>query len=326
MKEVEFFHAEKSKIVCDLCPHHCKLKEDQKGICRFRRRIADKIVALNYAQAASMALDPIEKKPLYHFQPGSVILSVGANGCNLKCDFCQNCEISQGDVPTRFLAVEELVKVAGAQGSIGVAFTYSEPLMWYEYVLDASKELKKAGYVSVLVTNGFIEEEPLQKLLPFVDAMNIDLKSLDEEFYKRVCKAKLESVQRTIRQSIAAGVHVELTHLLVTSWNDREEPLTKLVKWIAEVDPELPLHLSRYFPHYNYHEPATSESFMRTALQIARQELKFVYLGNIAEEDGANTYCPDCGTLIVERWGYRTSVVKLQDNACANCGRKLPFN
>ncbi len=325
MKEVEFYHRENGKLVCDLCPHHCKLKEGQTGICRYRRRAGEAIVVTNYAEAASIALDPIEKKPLYHFRPGSLILSIGANGCNLRCQFCQNSEISQGEVPTQTLPVEKLLSIAGDHGSIGVAFTYSEPLMWYEYVKDASRKLKETGLDVVLVTNGFIEEEPLRRLLPFVDAMNIDLKSLNPEFYKRICKARLEPVQRTIEQAYRAGVHVEVTHLVVTGWNDTPESIKAVANWIASVDNELPLHLSRYFPRYRYDQPATRESFLREAWHIARKELKFVYLGNIAGEDGSDTHCPDCDALLVERWGYRTRLVNLAGNRCRQCGRELPF-
>lgn len=324
-REVEYYHSENGKLVCDICPHHCQVTEDKIGICRQRRKVGDKLVAVNYAEVASIALDPIEKKPLYHFRPGSVILSVGANGCNLQCLFCQNCEISQGDVPTRHLSVDELIKTAGLRGSIGVAFTYSEPLMWYEYVLDCAQELHKRGYAVVLVTNGYIEETPLRRLLPLVDAMNIDLKSPGDEFYRKMCKARIEPVQRTIRLAHHAGVHIEIAHLVVTGWNDRDESIMELSRWLALVDPEIPLHLSRYFPHYKYDEPPTSEAFLRRALQIARQELKFVYLGNVAADNGSDTHCPDCGALIVERFGYRVKVVGLEEGSCASCKRKLPF-
>jgi pyruvate formate lyase activating enzyme len=325
MKEVPFYHLDDGQLVCDLCPHHCKMREGQKGICRFRERVGDKLIATNYAEAASIALDPIEKKPLYHFKPGSLILSIGANGCNFRCSFCQNSELSQGTVPGQHLPVDQLVRIAGSNASVGVAFTYSEPLMWYEYVVEAAEALKRTGYAVVLVTNGFIEPEPLDKLLPFVDAMNIDLKSLDEEFYKRVCKAKLQPVLETIRRTYEAGVHVELTHLVVTGWNDREDKIKALTSWIAGMDAEIPLHLSRYFPRFNYHEPPTSETFLKRALEIARMELKFVYLGNIAGEDGSNTHCPDCGALLVQRSGYRTCIVDLNGSTCAQCGRQLPF-
>ncbi len=325
VREVEFYHKDNGLLVCDLCPHHCKLKADQAGICRYRKRLGDKLIATNYAEAASLAVDPIEKKPLYHFRPGSVILSIGANGCNLRCRFCQNSEISQGEVPSRHLPVSELIGIAGSSGSIGVAFTYSEPLMWYEYVLEASQELHAKGFVSVMVTNGYIEEEPLKRLLPSIDAMNIDLKSLHDEFYGRICKAKLEPVQRTIRLAYQAGIHIEITHLVVTGWNDNEESIAALASWVADLDDEIPLHLSRYFPHYRYSEPPTSETFLHEALDIARRELKFVYLGNIPGEDGSNTYCPQCGALIIERFGYTTNVIGLENSQCTQCHRKLPF-
>ncbi len=325
LREVAFCHAENGKLVCTLCPHGCKLKEGQVGVCRVRQRLGDKLIATNYAEVASLAVDPIEKKPLYHFHPGSVILSLGANGCNLQCLFCQNSDISQGEVPTRHLPVNELAKLARTHGSIGVAFTYSEPLMWYEYVLEAAPVLQKQGAVVVLVSNGYLNEEPLRRLLPYVDAMNIDLKSSTEEFYRKVCKARLEPVQRSIRLANEAGVHVEITHLTVTGWNDREEAIAAVANWIAAINPEMPLHLSRYFPHYRYHERPTSAAFLTQALKIARRELKFVYLGNIAGEESSHTLCPDCGTLLVERFGYQTRLVELREGKCGQCGRTLPF-
>ncbi|TKJ40616.1 AmmeMemoRadiSam system radical SAM enzyme [candidate division LCP-89 bacterium B3_LCP] len=325
MKEVAFYHKEDDNLICDVCPQHCRIEEGQPGICRGRQRYGDKLIAVNYAQAASLAVDPIEKKPLYHFMPGSVILSVGANGCNLQCLFCQNSDISQGKVPTSNLPVAELVNLAKDRGSVGVAFTYSEPLIWYEYVLDASRELHNSGSVSVLVTNGFIEEKPLKQLLPHIDAMNIDLKSIDDDFYKRLCKARLEPVQRTIRQAFEAGVHVEITHLVVTGWNDNADNISRLVSWIASVDPDIPLHLSRYFPRYHFDKPFTSEKFLSEALSTARKELNYVYLGNIAGGDGSHTTCPQCHALVVERLGYATNVQGLDGSKCSECGFLLPF-
>jgi pyruvate formate lyase activating enzyme len=215
--------------------------------------------------------------------------------------------------------------MAGQRGSIGVAFTYSEPLMWYEYVLDAATELKKRHLAVVLVTNGYIEEIPLRRLLPFVDAMNVDLKSPGDEFYRKLCKAHIEPVHRTIRLAHEAGVHVEIAHLVVTGWNDRDESILEVARWIAAVDAEIPLHISRYFPHFKYTEPPTSEFFLHQALKIAQHELKFVYLGNVASHGGADTLCPDCGALIVQRVGYRIELMGLKRCACAQCGRTLPL-
>jgi pyruvate formate lyase activating enzyme len=323
MREVEFYHAEKGQLACDLCPHHCKLRDGQVGVCRVRRREGEKLYADNYAEVASVALDPIEKKPLYHFHPGSVILSVGANGCNLQCLFCQNAEISQGQVRTRHLPVEELVAMAGARGSVGVAFTYSEPLMWYEYILDAAPELRRQGFVVVLVTNGYIDEEPLRRLLPHVDAINIDLKSPLDDFYVKMCKARLEPVQNSIRIAHEVGVHLEIAHLVVTGWNDREESLQATAQWIASVDPEIPLHISRYFPHYRYDKPPASEAFLRRAYELASRELNYVYLGNIAVPGSSDTVCPQCGALLVERQGYDIRLVGLEGDSCSRCGLKI---
>ncbi|RJP80192.1 MAG: AmmeMemoRadiSam system radical SAM enzyme [Candidatus Zixiibacteriota bacterium] len=323
MHQAEYYHLESSRLVCDLCPHGCKLREGQAGVCRVRRRQGNRLEVDNYAQVASLALDPIEKKPLYHFRPGSLILSAGANGCNLKCAFCQNAEISQGSVPTRHLPVEALVEAAGTRGSIGVAFTYSEPLMWYEYILEAAAELKRRDYAVVLVTNGYLSEAPFRRLLPLVDALNVDLKSPSRDFYRKLCKADLEPVQRNIRLAHEAGVHVEIAHLVVTGWNDNDESIQRTAAWIASVSDEIPLHLSRYFPHYRYAEPPTSEAFLFHALDLARRELKFAYLGNIAG-GGSDTLCPDCGAIVIERRAYRTRVLNLRDGACARCGRSLP--
>jgi pyruvate formate lyase activating enzyme len=325
MREVEFYHAEKSKLTCDLCPHHCQLREGQTGVCQVRRRVGEKLYADNYAEAASLAIDPIEKKPLYHFHPGSVILSVGANGCNLQCLFCQNAEISQGQVRTRHLPVEELVAMAGTRGSIGVAFTYSEPLMWYEYILDAAPELRRKGYVVVLVTNGYIDEEPLRRLLPHVDAMNIDLKSPLDEFYVKLCKARIKPVQNTIRIAREAGIHLEIAHLVVTGWNDREDSIQATAQWIASVSPEIPLHISRYFPHYRYDKPPVSEAFLRRAYELTSRELNYVYLGNIAVPGSSDTVCPECGALLVERQGYNIRLVGLKNGLCSRCGKAIPL-
>jgi pyruvate formate lyase activating enzyme len=215
--------------------------------------------------------------------------------------------------------------MAGTHGSIGVAFTYSEPLMWYEYILDAAPELRRKGYRVVLVTNGYIDEEPLRRLLPHVDAMNIDLKSPLDEFYVKMCKARLEPVQNTIRLAHEAGVHLEIAHLVVTGWNDREESIQATAEWIASVDPEIPLHISRYFPHYRYDKPPASEAFLRHAYELASRELNYVYLGNIAVPGSSDTVCPQCGALLVERQGYKIRLAGLEKGVCSRCGKAIPL-
>jgi pyruvate formate lyase activating enzyme len=321
--EVPYFRKQKDRIVCEICPRECKLGEGQVGFCQGREVIDGKLIATNYAQAASVAIDPIEKKPLYHVFPGSSILSLGPNACNMSCDFCQNWQISQDRVPTREITVQDLVKHAGSNGSVGVAYTYSEPLMWYEYLRDSAIELKKKGYIVVVITNGYICEKPLRDLLPLIDAMNIDFKSIEPEFYRKLCGGNLEDVQRTIKIAHDEGCHIELTHLIVTGWNDNTERFRRLVDWVATLDPDIPLHLSRYFPHNRYHEPPTSVSFLQQAYEIALESLNFVYLGNILINGTSDTVCPDCGKLAISRGGYRVTVHQMDNGHCANCGRSL---
>jgi pyruvate formate lyase activating enzyme len=320
---VEYFRKQGKRIVCEVCPRECKLAEGQVGFCKGREVRDGVLIATNYGQAASVAIDPIEKKPLYHVFPGSNILSLGPNSCNLNCDFCQNWQISQDTVPTRYISVEDLARIAGTNDSIGVAYTYSEPLMWYEYLKDSAKVLKAQGKLVVAVTNGYLSEKPFRDLLPLIDAMNIDLKSMDHDFYKQVCGGKVEDVLRNIQIAHEEGCHIELTHLVVTGHNDREDRIDHLAKWIAALDPDIPLHISRYFPHHNYRLPATSTSFLQKAYEVAHKYLNFVYVGNINIPGTSDTVCPDCGTVNVRRDGYRIKIVKMKDGNCGNCGRSL---
>ncbi len=274
-----------SRVKCGICPHNCVLDEGQVGFCRARSNQGGIIRDDNYGQVTSMALDPIEKKPLYRFHPGSYILSVGSFGCNLRCSFCQNYEISMADISRRgtvYVSPEELVGKACElipKGNIGIAFTYNEPLIGYEYVRDCSELLKKQGLASVLVTNGYINEEPLKELLPLIGAMNIDLKSFSEEFYKKI-SGHLEPVKRTIEIS-AKDCHVEVTTLIIPGLNDSEEEMRELSGWLAGVDDSIPLHISRFFPRYKMTDKnVTPVKTVYFLARIARENLKFVFEGN----------------------------------------------
>ena len=278
---------ENDSAVCGLCPHHCHIAESETGLCAARTNRGGKIVCQNYGQITSLALDPIEKKPLYHFRPGSVILSVGSYGCNLICPFCQNHEISRakaGDLHIETLAPEALVQLAEdtrqKYGNIGVAFTYNEPLVGYEYVLDAARLLQAAGLAVVLVTNGQIEVAPLLRLLPFVDAMNIDLKGFTQSYYAWL-GGDLETTKRTIACAVAAGVHVEVTTLVVPGKNDAAEEMAAEAAFLAALSTDLPLHLTRYFPRYRLGLPPTSRATLERLREVARQSLRFVHLGNV---------------------------------------------
>ena len=324
MKEAAFYEKlPEGGAQCRLCPHECRIKEGGVGICRTRRLQEGVLYAVNYAQVASMAHDPIEKKPLYHFYPGSTIFSMGGNGCNLGCLFCQNWEISQSEVPTRGLAPEKAVELAGQSGSIGIAYTYSEPLVWFEYVLDCAKLARAKGLKSVLVTNGLINPEPLQLLIPWIDALNIDVKSMDEGFYKKICKGPLAPVLHTAEVASRSCL-VEITNLVIPTLNDSDADFQRLVDWIAErLGPETPLHFSRYFPHYQMEIQATPAETLMRAFQIAQARLSYVYVGNLLDRGRNSTYCLHCHHLLVDRDGYRTLRLGVKDGKCENCGRAV---
>ena len=283
MKEALYYEKLGSKRVkCHLCPYECSISDGSKGACGVRINKDGTLTSEVYGKTTGISLDPIEKKPLYHYHPGEYILSVGTKGCNFHCDFCQNWHISQVlDAPTDDISSEEIVNKALGLKSFGIAYTYNEPFIWYEFVLDTARLAKKKGLENVLVTNGFVNMEPLRGMLPFIDAMNIDLKSFNEAFYVKVCKGRLKPVLEVIKAS-AKSCHVELTTLLITALNDSEEEITRLVNWIYDnLGPEVPLHFSRYFPCYNMELPPTPIETLKRAEEIAKKKLKYVYLGNI---------------------------------------------
>jgi pyruvate formate lyase activating enzyme len=314
------------QAACDLCPIGCRLREGQLGPCGTRTNRGGVMQPLHYGRVATMALDPIEKKPLYHFHPGRDILSVAAPGCNLHCLFCQNWSLSQRpEAPTRPATPQDLVAEAQRLGSVGLAFTYSEPLVWFEFVRDAALAARAAGLVVVLVTNGYLNPAPLAELLPLVDAANIDLKSMDDRFYRRVCRARLEPVLAAIRQFTAAGVHVELTNLVIPGHNDDVASLDRLVDFVAGLGRPVPLHFSAYRPAWRLQAPPTPPATLLRARERARRRLDWVYLGNIATAGGRDSRCPACGDLLVDRSGYR-GVARLADGGrCPGCGAAQPF-
>jgi len=324
MKEAAFYEKlEDGRAHCHLCPHECRIKEKGYGICRTRRVEDGILYAVNYAQVASMGYDPIEKKPLYHFYPGATIFSMGGNGCNLGCLFCQNWEISQSEVPTRRVEPDRAADLAQQSRSIGIAYTYSEPLVWFEYVLDCARLARGKGLKNVLVTNGLINPEPLQSLLPWIDALNIDVKSMSEEFYKKICKGPLPPVLHTAEVASRSCL-VEITNLVIPTLNDSDEDFRRLVDWIAEkLGPDTPLHFSRYFPHYQMEIHSTPVETLMRAWEIAKEKLSYVYVGNLLDRASNSTFCPHCQHLLIGRDGYRISKLGLKDGKCSNCGQAV---
>lgn len=310
---------DRGRVQCVLCPFNCVLAEGKTGICRGKQNIGGELIAVNYGLTTSMNLDPIEKKPLSNFYPGSEILSIGPNGCNLKCDFCQNYQISQGTVRTQYFAPEEMAVIASREGSMGIAYTYTEPLIWFEYVLDTAREARALGLKNVLVTNGTINPEPLEELLPWIDAMNVDIKSMDPAFYRKVCKGKLEPVLETVRRA-AGRTHIEITNLVIPGLNDADEDFEKLSAFMAGLDELMPLHLSRYYPAHMRSNPPTPPETLERAAEIASRRLKHVYVGNVASDERNQTLCPSCGKVVITRSGYYVRKVDVRDGKCAFCG------
>jgi pyruvate formate lyase activating enzyme len=314
---------------CLLCPHNCLIEPGGKGICGVRANIDGKILLLTRDYISGYALDPIEKKPLYHFFPGSSILSVGSFGCNLKCDFCQNYHISQDVVGegARRLPPEQIVRQASMAGdNIGIAYTYNEPLISFEFVISCAMLAAREKLYNVMVTNGYISPGPLHELTGLIDAFNIDLKGFSNEFYRRYTGATLRPVLEAIKSVASSGRHLEITTLIIPGLNDSHDDMRREAEWISEnAGREVPLHLSRYFPSYRRDTPATPPGTLTELREIAMEYLDYVYTGNLSlHESGSDTSCPSCHTVVIRRSGYIVHVTGLTDNgACRSCGRQI---
>ena len=310
------------RVRCELCPHMCGLSEGELGKCRLRENRDGTLYAVAYGKTVTVNIDPVEKKPLYHFMPASSILSIGPNGCSFKCDFCQNWHISMEESPTDYVAPEKLVELAKSTGSIGVAFTYTEPLVWFEYVVDAAAALRENGLKSILVTNGFINEGPALELAPLIDGFNIDLKSIRDDFYKKYCDGGVEPVKRFIEIANESS-HIEVTNLVIPGLNDSPEDIDDLVDWLAGVSDEIPLHFSRFFPQFRMRDrPPTPQETLERAYKTAVKKMKYVYIGNIFIEGTEDTVCPSCGAVVVRRKGYSVETFG-EGGVCPSCGTKI---
>lgn len=322
MKEAMFYTSDNQYVYCTLCPHFCRLKDGQKGMCGVRQSMAGKLYTLNFNRVTAYNFDPIEKKPLYHFYPGSTIFSFGSYGCNLGCDFCQNWQIVTDYSIFTEVSAEELIQLGSSHSSIGIAYTYNEPIIFYELVLETSKRAKEAGLKNVLVTNGYMNPAPLEQLLPYIDAMNIDLKAMADSYYKELCKGSLDPVLKTIRQA-AAKTHVEITTLVIDGKNSSSDEMERLSRFIADIDPDIPLHLSRYHPSFRMKDPPTSVETLIRLRDIALKNLKYVYIGNVMGVDN-NTRCPKCNNLLINRF-KAVEVSGVLDGRCSHCGYRVPM-
>lgn len=324
----QYFTTHNDRIECTLCPHYCKIAAGRTGLCGVRKNNGYSIELSTYGIISGISTDPVEKKPLYHFYPGYNILSAGSFGCNMKCDFCQNYNISQ-IVPQhsgRKIMPEELLRmIAGTERNIGIAFTYNEPTISFEYVRDVAIKVKETGYMTVLVSNGYVNKQPLQEIISFIDAFNIDLKSFNKGVHKRLTGAKLDPVLDSLKLIAASGKHLEITSLIIPGYNDTEEEMSDQAEWIAsELGKNVPLHLSKYYPMYKRDDPATSVQTLEKLHNAASSSLNYVYIGNVSSDAGQETKCPSCGTVVTERMGFSTRNINSKpDGSCSVCGYKI---
>lgn len=315
-------------IECLLCLHFCKISNGKTGICGVRKNTGDKIELITYGILSGYAVDPVEKKPFYHFFPGKNILSIGSFGCNLRCDFCQNHTISQVKAPIHSTITDPkkiLRDVKNTYNNIGLAFTYNEPVIWFEFMRDMAEIVKLEGFNTAMISNGFVNPMPLNEITGFIDAFNIDLKAFNNEFYKRLTGASLEPVKRSLKLIAGAERHLEITTLIIPGMNDNEKEMEMEAKWIAgELGRNIPLHLSRYFPTYKRDDPSTPQETIQKLYAIASEYLDYVYIGNSDSPLGQNTICKECGTTVTQRSNYKTHLFNLDNNGmCATCGAEV---
>jgi len=280
MKECMYYKKNNGKIECALCPHNCIISEGKTGICKQRKNIDDKLYSLNYGKISSIGIDNIEKKPLYNFMEGTKTFSLGSIGCNFSCKFCQNYRIAKGDPYYEQITPEEAVETALKRKLPSISFTYNEPTIWYEYVLETAKIAKSKGLKTIFVSNGFINQDPLKELLEYIDAFNIDLKAFNSNFYKDLCGGKVEPVLESIKE-ISQKAHIEITTLVIDGPNGNVEDMEDIFKWISKLDDEIPLHLSRYFPAYMMKDPATKVETLVKLKEEGKKYLKNIYIGNV---------------------------------------------
>jgi len=319
-----FEHTDQNRIRCILCPHNCLIAEDRHGVCRVRFNHNGSLEIPFYARLSAVSIDPIEKKPLYHYYPGRSILSVGFVGCSFHCPFCQNHHIAHGTTAaTELVPPERLVELCERRGSFGIAYTYSEPIVHLEYVLDTAALARERGLKNVLVSNGYINPQPAAELLELVDAANIDFKSWNPEFYQKEIGGDVRQIRRFLEQAYGK-ISLEVTTLVIPTKNDSEEEIEAIARFLASLDRNIPYHLSAYYPQHRYRIPPTPPETLERLADKARRHLRYVYLGNVGMQE-TNTNCPSCGALLIRRGGYSVSLSGIEAGRCAKCGETIPI-
>jgi pyruvate formate lyase activating enzyme len=332
MHEARFYEKrEENKVHCYLCAHGCVIDPRKRGICMVRENVNGTLYSLVYGKIISQHVDPIEKKPLFHFLPGSRSFSIATVGCNFQCEHCQNWEISQyprllgKDIPGQDLTPAQIVANAKASGSASISYTYTEPTIFAEFAYDTAVLAKEQGLHNVFVSNGFMSERSATTMAEVLAADNIDLKSFSDSFYRKICKARLQPVLDTIERMKGLGVWIEVTTLIIPGLNDTEEELTQIAKFLVEVGADIPWHVSAFYPTYKMlNRPRTPAATLQRARQIGLEAgLRYVYTGNIPGDAGEKTFCYACGAVVIDRVGYTIRHNYLQDGACSRCGAAI---
>jgi pyruvate formate lyase activating enzyme len=319
----------RKRVVCRLCPNECVLRPGERGDCRVRENRDGRLVTLVYGTPCSAHIDPIEKKPLFHYHPGTSAFSIATAGCNMSCRFCQNWEISQQgpeEVRSISLSPQAVVRLARERGCASVAHTYGEPVVFYEYMLDCAREGRRAGIPNVMISNGYIQEEPMRELCRSLGAVKIDLKAFTDSFYREICGATLAPVLHTLEVVRDEGVWLEIVVLLIPGLNDSMTEIRNMTRWIVDkLGPRVPLHFSRFFPTYQLRNiPPTPPATLERAREVSRDAgLEFVYVGNLMSES-RHTRCPACGAELIHREGFSARVTGLKGDRCSNCGHEIP--
>lgn len=331
IKEALYYKKLKGNVVqCQLCPRYCAIKENERGNCGVRENKKGRLYSLVYGRPCSANLDPIEKKPLYHFLPGEQAMSIATAGCNLHCKHCQNWTISQAmpeDVVALNMPPKLVVSETKKSGSRTISYTYTEPTVFYEYMIDTAKLAKKQGIKNTIVSNGFINPKPLEELCKYLDGANIDLKAISDNFYREVCSARLQPVLDALIMLHKKGVWLEITNLIIPTLNDKKSDIKKLIAWIKEnLGLDVPLHFTAFYPCYKLSDlPSTSIKILQTARELAlKAGLHYVYTGNLPDEEGNTTYCPSCGKALIKRQGFfGISNIGIVKGKCKFCNEKI---
>ena len=320
---------EDGKVKCNLCSHRCVIKDGRRGLCSVRENQAGVLHTLVYDRVIARHVDPIEKKPLFHFLPGSLSYSIATVGCNFRCKFCQNADIAQmptdhqGMIMGDWVTPEAVVAAAAKTGCRSISYTYTEPTIFFELAYDTAKIAHARGIRNVFVTNGYMTAEAIEMIKPYLDAANVDLKAFSEKYYKDLCGARLKHAQKTLKRMKDCGIFLEITTLIVPGLNDDSAELNALAEFIAdELGKETPWHISRFHPTYKLIDrPPTPVKTLTKAREIGLQAgLKYVYTGNVPGNAGENTFCPSCGEMIIERWGFQVGKMRIKDGKCSQCG------